>query len=54
MPAHTHTYNDVFAPGVNQLGSAGNVGTGNTGSTGGGSAHNVTPPAIVLNHIIKI
>lgn len=41
----------VYVPGSVSL--SGTAAAGTTGSVGSGSSHNVTPPAIVLNFIIK-
>ena len=53
MPAHTHTYNDVNAAGVNTLAAGGNVGVGNTGSTGGSQPHPNVQPSLLTNFVIK-
>jgi microcystin-dependent protein len=53
MPAHTHTYSDVFSAGINTISSGGNIGPGSTGSTGGGQAHPNVQPSIVLGYVIK-
>lgn len=54
MPSHNHSV--TILSGGSGLGNGGNsnTSTSTTGSTGGGGAHNVLDPYIVLNYIIKI
>ena len=58
MPAHTHSVpgqissgNDIS--GGNSYLAAGLINNGTSGGTGSSSAHNNTPPALVMNFIIK-
>jgi len=54
MPAHTHTYDRVDAPGAADSGGALDTqSSDDTGSTGGGTAHNNLPPSQTGNYIIK-
>jgi microcystin-dependent protein len=60
IPAHTHTYdkqngiqNIVAVDGAGITAADDPITVTNTSSAGGGAAHNVMQPFIVLNHIIK-
>jgi microcystin-dependent protein len=60
IPAHTHTYDksnavqNINAPDAAGITAANETTTAvNSGSAGGGAAHNVMQPFLVLNHIIK-
>lgn len=60
IPAHTHTYDkqngvqNIIAPAGAGITAADDpTSTVNSGSAGGGAAHNVMQPYLVLNHIIK-
>jgi microcystin-dependent protein len=63
MPSHTHDYVDTFRTGNQGTDNAFNSETAanetttnqskTTAATGGGAAHNVMQPYVVLNHIIK-
>jgi microcystin-dependent protein len=60
IPAHTHTYDksnavqNINAPDAAGITAANETTTSvNSGSAGGGAAHNVMQPFLVLNHIIK-
>jgi microcystin-dependent protein len=53
MPAHTHTYTNVFESGTNTLSAGGNVGSSNTGATGDDQPHPNMQPSAVLNYLIK-
>jgi microcystin-dependent protein len=63
MPSHTHDYVDTFRTGNQGTDNAFNSQTAadenttnqakTTAATGGGAAHNVMQPYVVLNHIIK-
>lgn len=60
IPAHTHTYDkqngiqNINAPDAAGVTAANDpTSVTNTSSAGGGAAHNVMQPFLVLNHIIK-
>ncbi len=60
IPSHTHTYDkqngvqNIDAPNAAGITAVDEIiSTINSGATGGGAAHNVMQPYIVLNHIIK-
>ena len=60
IPSHTHTYDkqngvqNIDAPNATGITAADEIiSSVNSGATGGGAAHNVMQPYIVLNHIIK-
>jgi microcystin-dependent protein len=60
IPSHTHTYDkqngvqNIDAPNAIGITAADEIiSSVNSGATGGGAAHNVMQPYIVLNHIIK-
>ena len=63
MPSHTHDYVDTYRTGNQGTDNAFNTQTAadegvvnqskTTVATGGGAAHNVMQPYVVLNHIIK-
>ena len=54
MPAHTHSLGLQSDSAFGGGGGQGYVsGSSNSGSTGGGTAHNILDPYIVLNYIIK-
>lgn len=55
MPAHSHDFTTSALAGGGGTVAVSNatVGTGSTNSTGGGGAHNVLDPYIVLQYIIK-
>ena len=60
IPSHTHTYDkqngvqNIDAPNATGITAADEIiSSVNSGATGGGAAHNVMQPYVVLNHIIK-
>ena len=63
IPAHTHSYTDTYRTGNQDTDNAFGTETvanessvseaKTTGSTGGGQAHNIMQPFLVLNYIIK-
>jgi microcystin-dependent protein len=60
IPSHTHTYEkqngvqNIDAPNAVGITAADEiVSSVNSGASGGGAAHNVMQPFLVLNHIIK-
>ncbi len=60
IPSHTHTYEkqngvqNIDAPNGSGITAADEiVSSVNSGASGGGAAHNVMQPFLVLNHIIK-
>lgn len=63
MPSHNHSYVDTYRNGNQNTDNVGNTETAanetttnenkTTGNQGGGAAHNIMQPYLVLNHIIK-
>ena len=63
MPSHNHSYVDTYRNGNQNADNAFNTETAanetitnenkTTGNQGGGAAHNIMQPYLVLNHIIK-
>lgn len=58
MPSHSHSFSYTGAAGASNAGASGGGCTpsgmgGGTSSAGSGAAHQNTPPALVLNYIIK-